>query len=151
MKELRDLITDYLRQAKLMQLATVVNDKPWVCNVWFAFDSNLNLYWFSSTTRRHSDELTKNQNVAGAIASPQTPEDHPRGVQFEGVAEMLTLKEDIDHAISLYKNRIFPIEKINALMNSKERPHKFYRIKPKLYVLFDAVNFPQNARQELSL
>ena len=27
MKELRDLITDYLRQAKLMQLATVVNDK----------------------------------------------------------------------------------------------------------------------------
>jgi hypothetical protein len=43
---------------------------------------------------------------------------------------------------------IFPEEKILELMANPERPHKFYRIKPELFVLFDAVNFPDSPRQE---
>lgn len=85
---LKKLIRDYLKEAKLMQLATSVNNKPWVCSVWFGFDVDLNIYWFSSTKRRHSKEVMKNPKVGGAIVYPHTPKDPPRGLQFEGTAKM---------------------------------------------------------------
>ncbi len=95
-KRLEKLITDYLEKAKMMHLATVGGDgRPWTCNVWFAADKDLNIYWFSSVTRRHSEEVMKNPHVAAAICLPQTPADKPRGLQLEGTAELLTKPADI--------------------------------------------------------
>jgi len=148
---LRKLIEDYLKEAKLMQLATSVGNQPWVCSVWFAADADLNVYYFSAITRRHSEEVVKNNKVAGAIVLPQSPKDPPRGLYFQGAAEILNNQEDIDGAISVYADRIFPKEKIKEFMNNKDKPHKFYKIKPTSFVLFDAVNFPNNPRQELNL
>jgi len=149
--DLKQLIKDYLEEAKMMQLATSSDNQPWVCNVWFASDMDLNIYWFSSQTRRHSAEVSKNNKVAAAIVLPMTPKDLPRGLQLQGVAEELTKKEDIDKAITVYKDRIFDQEIINELMRDKEKPHKFYKIKPTRFVLFDAVNFGENWRQEVNL
>lgn len=149
--DLRQLIKDHLKEAKLMQLATSIDNQPWVCSVWFAADDDLNIYWFSSITRRHSDEVLKNNKVAGAIVLPQSPTDPPRGLQFQGIAHVLERKEDIDKAISVYEGRIFSKEKIAEFMTHEQRPHKFYRIKVTQFVLFDAVNFPDNSRQELKL
>jgi uncharacterized protein YhbP (UPF0306 family) len=149
--ELRKLIEDYLKEAKLMQLATCIDNQPWVCSVWFATDEDLNIYWFSSITRKHSNEVIKNNKVAGVIVLPQTPEDPPRGLQFQGIAEILEDQKDIDKAISIYKDRIFPEEKINEFIEHKEKPHRFYRIKPTQFVLFDVVNYPDQSRQEFNL
>lgn len=149
--KLRKLIEEYLEEAKMMQLATAIDNQPWVCNVWFAADDDLNIYWFSSATRRHSDEVMKNQKVAAAMVLPHTPKDPPRGLQLQGVAEMLTKQKDIDKAISVYKDRIFPRETINELMANSQKPHTFYRITPKQFVLFDAVNFGDNWRQEYNI
>lgn len=149
--DLRELIKDYLKEAKLMQLATSVNNQPWICSVWFAADEDLNIYWFSSTTRRHSAEILKNPKVAAAIVLPHTPQDKPRGLQLQGVAELLKQKKDILKAQSIYEGRIFTRQTITELMNNKENPHKFYRIKPTKFILFDAVNFPENSRQEYKL
>lgn len=148
---LRKLIEEYLKEVKLMQLATSLDNQPWVCSVWFAADSDLNIYFFSSETRRHSKELLKNPKVAATIVLPQSPDDPPRGLQFQGMAEVLENQEDIDKAISVFVDRIFSKEKIVEFMENKEKPHKFYRIKPTKFVLFDAVNFPDNPRQEFNL
>ncbi|KKR51242.1 MAG: hypothetical protein A2186_04235 [Candidatus Levybacteria bacterium RIFOXYA1_FULL_41_10] len=148
---LRKLIKEYLQEAKLMQLATSVNDQPWVCSVWFAADDEMNIYWFSSITRKHSEDIIKNPNVAAAIIIPQTPKDTPRGLQLKGTAQVLTDQKNIDHATSVYKDRIFPIETIEKLMKDPETPHKFYKIIPSQFVLFDGVNFPNKWRQELNL
>lgn len=131
-----------------MQLATSVDGQPWVCSVWFAADEDLNIYWFSSTARRHSGEVVRNNKVAGAMALPHTPADKPRGLQFEGVAEILTKEEDIDKAISVYKDRIFPLATIQDFIANKN--HRFYRIRPTRFVLFDTVNFPDDSRQEFT-
>lgn len=147
---LKSLINKYLQEAKLMQLATSVNNQPWICSVWFATDENMNIYWLSSTTRRHSKEVLKNNKVAGAITLPQTPNDPPRGLQFQGIAKLLTEQKDIDKAMSVYAGRIFKKEDIIEFMENKEKPHRFYRIKPTQFVLFDAVNFPENSRQGLN-
>ena len=148
---LRKFVEEDLNEAKLMQLATSSDDQPWVCSVWVAADEDLNIYWFSSTTRRHSKELLKNKKVAAAIVLPQTPEDPPRGLQLQGVAEQLTSKKDIAKAILLFVGRIFAKKQIAEFMTSKEKPHRFYKIKPSQIVLFDTVNFPDESRQELKL
>lgn len=147
----RKLIEDYLKEAKLMQLATSADEQPWVCSVWFAVDSDLNIYFFSSETRRHSGEINKNNKVAGAMVLPQTPDDLPRGLQFQGTVELLVEQEDINKAISVYGGRIFPVEKIKEFMEDDETPHKFYKITPTQFVLFDMVNFPDDSRQQLDL
>lgn len=146
--QLQTLIQQYLTEAKMMHLATVSNGKPWVCSVWFAADDDMNIYWFSSTTRRHSLEVKNDNHVAGSMCLPQTPEDTPRGLQLEGTAEMLTEEADIQKAKSLYECRIFPAETVEMFMKHPERPHMFYRIVPELFVLFDVANFPDNPRQE---
>ncbi len=149
--DVRKLIKEYLESTKMMQLATSINNQPWVCNVWFASDDDLNIYWFSSSTRRHSNEIMKNNKVAAAFVFPQTPEDTPRGLQLQGAAAVLDKKDDIEKAISVYKGRIFPKETIVKLMKDKTKPHKFYRIKPTQFVLFDGVNFGDDWRQEYNL
>ena len=149
--ELRKLIKEYLEENRMMQLATSVNNQPWVCNVWYVVDEDLNIYWFSSITRRHSQELEKNNKVAGAMVIPQTPQDKPRGLQFQGTAHMLTDEKDVEKVISLFDGRIFDRETIKDLMAHKEKPHRFYKIEPTQFVLFDAINFPDNSRQEYNL
>jgi len=148
MKELRKLVWDYLQEAKLMQLSTEADGQPWTCSVWFAADSDLNIYWFSSTTRRHSKEVMKNPKVAAAIVLPHTPEEKPRGLQLEGIAELLTNPKDIEKASSVYEGRIFSKDTVDEFMNFEDKPHRFYRIKPNSFVLFDVVNFPDESRQE---
>ncbi len=148
---LKKLIREYLQKNLIMSLATSVNGRPWVCSVWYAIDEDMNIYWISSTARRHSREITNNTNVAGSMVLPQTPADAPRGVQFSGIAQMLTRKKDINKAMSVYAGRIFSKEKIEEFMKSTIHPHRFYRVKPTQFVLFDAVNFPADSRQEFNL
>lgn len=64
---------------------------------------------------------------------------------------MLTNREDIGEAVSIYADRIFSKEKIKKFMTHKEKPHKFYIIKPTHFVLFDLVNFPDNPKQEFKV
>ena len=146
--DLRALIVEYLQTTRMMQLATCIDDHPWCCNVWYGFDGDLNLYWFSSATRRHSIEVTRNPHVAGAIVLPQTPEDTPRGLQFEGIAERLTSDADIERAKEVYVGRIFPAQRVAELRASPTKAHDFYRIIPSMFVLFDAVHYPDNSRRE---
>lgn len=134
-----------------MQLSTAVDNQPWVCNVWFSADKDLNIYWFSATNRRHSKEVVKNNKVAAAIVLPHTPKDPPRGLQLQGVAEVVTNPKDIATATLLFAKRIFSKRQISDFMAMKDRPHRFYKIKPTQFVLFDTVNFPENSRQELNL
>ena len=148
---LRKLIKEYLKEAKMMQLATVSNGKPWVCNVWFAADKNFNIYWFSATNRRHSIEVAKDNHVAAAICLPQTSKDKPRGIQLEGTAELVTKPTEVAIATKLFVGRKFNLSQIKQFMALVDRPHRFYKIEPNSIVLFDAVNFPENSRQELIL
>jgi hypothetical protein len=59
--------------------------------------------------------------------------------------ELLTKKKDVEKAILLYSGRIFDKEAISTFMHHKDRPHRFYRIKPVQFVLFNVVNFPDNS------
>lgn len=147
--EIKKLIKEYLNEANLMQLATVSNGKPWICSMWFVVDEDLNLYFFSSITTRHSQEISKDSSVAVAICLPHIPtENKVRSIQLEGTAELLTDPNDIETAIGHCVERIFTLEQIKQFMSHPNEPHRFYRIKPTKIILTDTVNLPDSPRQE---
>lgn len=149
--ELRQFIHDYLEQAKLMQVVTSKNNQPWACTVYFVYNDQFNLYWISTPQRRHSQEIKENNKVAGTIVLPHTPGDKVRGLQFEGVAEELNDRSSAEPAMKYYADRFrMKTERVKAILNHKDA-HLPYRITPRLIVLFDEQNFPENSRQELHL
>ncbi len=65
--DVEKIIREYIDKTIHLSLATSSDNKPWVCEVHFAYDEQLNLYFRSLKSRRHSQEIAKNPNVAGNI------------------------------------------------------------------------------------
>lgn len=151
---LRKLIEDYLKEAKLMTLATCDKDKPWAATVWFIFDDKLNLYFISQKQRRHSLELKRNPKIAGTIVFPHEIFGvKVRGIQFEGEAYEASALE-LPNAYTLFAKRFPKVkENIKSVMDIIKNITRvrFYKIVPSRIVLYDEVNFPDNPRQELLL
>jgi uncharacterized protein YhbP (UPF0306 family) len=143
-----NLIREYLPGIFHMSLATSSDNKPWICEVHFAYDDQLNLYFLSKPSRRHSQEIAKNPNVAGNIVKQHRSDEKPRGVYFEGIAKLMENIDEDSPAYALYDKK-FGISP-NTLEEIKIDPagHKFYKITPSNFILFDTVNFPDNSRQE---
>lgn len=149
--DLKKRISDYLEKATLMQVATTINNQPWTCTVYFAFDDLLHLYWLSKPNARHSQELQTNNKVAGTIVLPHTYGDAVRGLQFQGNAHEITDKQSLERLLSSYAKRYsMTTERTHAIINSTDG-HLLYRVRPSLFVLFDQVHFPDNPRQEYHL
>ena len=149
--QLRDLIKRYLKEARMMQIATSKNDQPWACTVYYAFDDTLSIYWISKPSTRHSIEINNNEKVAGVIVLPHKPNDKIRGIHFQGVARELVSKKEIAAALIHYVKRYgLKPARVKEIIAKKEG-HLCYKIKPSLFVLFDQQNFPDNPRQEYKL
>ena len=66
-QNIEQTIREYLPGIIHMSLATCVDNKPRVCEVHFVYDNDLNLYFRSLTSRRHSQEIAINPFVSGNI------------------------------------------------------------------------------------
>ena len=136
--DIEQAIRDYLPQTVHMSLATVKDAIPWVCEVHFSWDAELNLYFRSLASRRHSQEIANNPNVAGNIVV-QHPLGMPaRGVYFEGKAHALTTEDELDKAFRSLQ------ERFNFTADIREDAHKpegkhFYQISVATFYLFDAL------------
>lgn len=73
--DLEKTIRDYLPAVIHLSLSTCKDDKPWVCEVHYVYDDELNLYFRSKPSRRHSLEIMDNPYVAGNIVEQHTVED----------------------------------------------------------------------------
>src|SRR3989344_6926656 len=148
--DLKNLIEDYLKEAKLMQIATSRDNKPWVASVWYVHDTDWNLYWISRHIRRHSLELKDNPNIAGAIVFPHTKGsgEKVRGLQFEGTAHDLTGDEELEtlkKARKLYMEKYSMAEDIPVKdLTNPDWIATYYIVHPTTFILFDEINFPDN-------
>ena len=141
------LIHKYLSQADMMQVATADSGQPWICTVYFVADEDANLYWISTPSRRHSQEIAKNSKVAAAI--PIKYVGHPVvGLQAEGEADLVADQGQIKKAMRLYTDKFKIGEDFYNDFLAGKNSHKLYRIKPRVIVLFDEENFADNSRQE---
>lgn len=152
MNDLREQIRSYLEAARVMQLATSADDKPWVCSVHFYSDEDLTIYWNSSPTRRHSKDIEKNPNVAVTIkVHEDTPEEYYIiGLSVEGKVEILT-DEEIKKIGPAYIEKLNKEKTLVEDILSSKNTSKFYKLKPTSFVLFDTVNFSGDPRQEYKI
>ncbi len=141
-------IRQYLPQVVHMSLATCTDNEPWVCEVHFAFDENLNLYFRSLTSRRHSQEIAANPNVAGNIVTQHFLGQPVRAVYFEGTAKLLTTDEENQEAFKYLQLRLGLNKEILA---ESQRPdgHQFYMITVANYYLFDSYTSNPSQKYEL--
>jgi len=131
-----------------MQVATVKGDQPWCCTVYFVFDDDLNLYWISKPETRHSEEIHNHEKVAAAIPIKHTPGKSGVGIQLEGDATLVKDGSEIKRAIALYTKRYKTGKKWHDDFIAGKNKHGLYRIKPRLFVLFDEETFPKDPRKE---
>lgn len=150
--DVKQLINEYFAKTRMLQIATSVDNQPWNCTVYYAFDDSWNIYWISTPDRRHSKEVAINPKVSGVISFSQEPypKDGVQGLQFEGIAELLSGDEE-EKASKLYIEQLDREATLLEDIRSGKNPHKFYKAKPTKFVLFDSVHFPDNSRKEISL
>ncbi len=143
------LVAEYLEDSRLMQVATVDGDKPWICTVYFVCDERKNLYWMSTPERRHSKEIKNHNKVAVAIV---VKHDWPIiGLQVEGVAEMITDIDEIESVASKYVAKYGVGKDFVKNYKAGTAQHRLYKVTPKAMVLFDEVNFSGDPRQAIGL
>ena len=131
-----------------MSLATCSNNKPWICEVHYVFDNELNFYFLSTPQRRHSIEISNNPHVAGNIVIQHELGQKVRGVYFEGSAERLKNVTKDDPAYQLYCQRFGTDEGILAEA-AEEAGHVFYKITVQKFALFDGHESNPSTKYEL--
>lgn len=144
-----ELIRKYVFDMKIMQLATCTKDQPWVCNLHYYSDDELNIYWLSTPDRRHSKELEENPKAGAAILVHQDSEDEDYviGLSVEGVAEKVDWHK-YEQIVPNYGRKHGTSKTFLDSIIAGENAHIIYVLKPTKIVLFDNKNFPDNPRQE---
>lgn len=134
--DVEKIIREYLPGVIHMSLATSKDNKPWVCEVHYAFDEDLNLYFRSTTDRRHSQEIAENAYVAGNVAKQCALGEGCKGVvDFEGTAKMLKPGEDLNVAFYCLNER-FKIGKEKLEEAKDPDGHQFYKITVENWCIF---------------
>jgi len=133
--DIERIVRENIAKTYHMSLGTSRDNKPWVCEVHFAYDDELNLYFRSLSSRRHSQEIVDNPNVAGNIVRQHTLDEYPLGVYFEGIAEQLGPGEARQKAFECIKERLKASDDILVEADNPEG-HQFYKITVSKFFVF---------------
>ncbi len=142
------VVREYIDKTIHLSLATVGDNAPWVCEVHFAYDENLNLYFRSLKSRRHSQEIASNSNVAGNIIDKYGLGEPVVGVYFEGTAQLLEAGEEQNIAAECLKSRLKITDDI-VEEATHEDGHQFYRISVKIWYVFGRFGGPSGQKHKL--
>ena len=147
--DIEKVIRAYLPEVIHLSLATTRDNKPWICEVHYAFDDNLNLYFRSLTTRRHSQDIALNPFVAGNIVKQHSLKEPPLGVYFEGNAKRLTPDQASRIALKKLQER-FGLS--NDILEESKRSdgHQFYKISVDKFYVFGNIDDTSFKKSELN-
>lgn len=136
LENLEQTIRDYLPDILHMSLATSRDNRPWVCEVHFGYDDELNLYFRSTTNRRHCLEIADNPHVAGNIVTQHGLGEKPRGIYFEGTAQLIDDNAEATKLFKVMERQGLP----DAVLQETLKPEgpKFYKITVETFYIFDA-------------
>lgn len=146
--DLEAVIREYLPPIIHLSLGTSKDNKPWVCEVHFAYDDKLTFYFRSLTSRRHSQEIASNPQVAGNIIKQHAVGEQVRGIYFEGIAERLGPGPEQQTAARLLMERL---QAPQTILEEAARPdgHQFYKITVKKFYVFGNLEEKGNDKYEI--
>lgn len=125
--DVEKIVREYIDKTIHMSLATSKGDKPWVCEVHFVYDDNLNLYFRSIASRRHSQEIAVNPHVAGNIVKQHELDEYPHAIYFEGSAKAIDSVSEREKIFPLFQKR-FGVGR--SVLDESAQPdgHHFYKV-----------------------
>ncbi len=147
--EIEKAVRDYIGKTIHLSLATVSQDAPWVCELHFAFDDKLNLYFRSLKSRRHSQEIAVNPQVAGNIIDKYRVGEPVVGVYFEGKAELVGAGKDQELAAECLKTRL-KIENDIVAEADDDAGHQFYKVTVANWYVFGRFGGPSGQKYKLA-
>jgi uncharacterized protein YhbP (UPF0306 family) len=87
-------ITRFIRKHHIFTLATSADNKPYTCSCFYVYREDINMFVFTSDEgTRHTNEMTVNPYVSGAIALETLVVGKIQGIQFTGTVHKLKGKE----------------------------------------------------------
>ncbi len=143
-EELQKLTKMVLERGYIMSLGIVDGQGPWVADVIYIFDDDFNLYWMSTTDRRHSKAIDGEHNrVAVAISVTQGPEMPDEGLQISGMAQRVG-KPSLDLLKTWMKKKKEPVTTvIGAVLTG----HVWYKLVPDHIELIYQEKFEYNRQK----
>lgn len=145
--DLQKLLLQYFEKNRLMQLATVSNGQPWLCNLYYVTDEDNNIYWTSARSRRHSKEILSDPTVAVTIVHD---DENKQALQITGKASEVPL-EDIERVDQLYATKFGHKDRLTEIMANLPEGRAYWVVKPDFISLWDEVNFPDSPKQVVRL
>ncbi len=100
---LRERVLALLGEHHVMTLATVGADGPWAAAVFYAHE-DLRLYFLSSPTSRHAENLARDPRAAATIQRDYDDWPGIRGLQLAGTVRAVA-REDEARVRALYQER----------------------------------------------
>ncbi len=136
MTDIRARVRLALERGYLMSLATVDDGGPWVSDVIYVFDDDLNVYWMSDPDVRHSKAIANDARVAVSITA-NARGDMNLGVQVAGMAEKIDgPRHDLAVKHFAKRNKPAPAPEDDVLQGDA-----WYVLRPSLIELIDEEHF----------
>lgn len=102
----KDRLRAFLAAHNTMTLATAGPDgAPQAAAVFYAADEALNLYFLSSPSSRHSQNLAQQPRVAATVHADGQAWQSIQGLQIEGSARQVDGPQVLVHAVQVYGRR----------------------------------------------
>ncbi len=148
--DLKKEINNYLKTQKLMSVATR-GEYPWIANLYYVHDDELNLYFLSKHHREHCVALKTDNRVAVAIADSHQPIYKPqKGIQLHGIAEEVNLLDKLEWMFKMW-NKLIAEDKGEKLSDPKKFLEaglsRVYKITPKRIKFFNTELWPKEQTQ----
>jgi uncharacterized protein YhbP (UPF0306 family) len=139
-------VGSFLDSLSTLTLATYGPAGPWAASLFFARDEECNLYFISSQSSRHVQDLLTEPNVAVTVNGDTDNWIEIRGLQISGTAEVVTENEKAD-VVSLYLQKFSDVRRILSEPSTDEEmkivrgftASEFFRIRPKTVRMIDNI------------
>ncbi|MFA6313555.1 MAG: pyridoxamine 5'-phosphate oxidase family protein [Sterolibacterium sp.] len=151
--ELHAQVLTYLRDHRVVTLATGTNGDPWAAAVFYVNDG-FKLYFLSSPTSRHSLNLAQNQRVAATIQEDYADWLEIKGVQLEGVASEIRGAEE-QLARQLYGEKFPVVGKLAqapaAIVKAMAKVRWYQVVPQRLFFIDNSAGFGKREQIDLGL
>ena len=153
---LKKMILDYLKDHHTVSLATEKDGVPHAATVFYA-SIGFQLYFLSSPTSRHGENLSLNPRVSATINEDYSDWLAIKGIQMEGrvacvggILENGRIAKTYVKKFPAVSDFLFSPRKLGQAIASKVAKVRFYRLTPsKIYFINNEIGFGQ--REELTL
>lgn len=95
----------FIKSQRLLSIATINSDGPWIANVYYVCDDQYKFYFLSSKDTKHSKSILNNPEVAVSITwFDQKNHRNRKSIQGTGVCRLANLSEIKTGVGLLYQN-----------------------------------------------